>query len=181
MRQIILNVFFIVSITMLFSCNDDHEHPVSYTEIAGTYYLVGATSIYPIDYNNNGKFETNIFPYISRQSCISSVELKRNGEVIWNYLDFFGGSDTRTTCRVNDGIHGINPEKYILISRKDNRLRLKNLFDDTYFWQIENEKIIIRKQEPISVNYLFDGEVYFSKYVDSPGERIVFTYTFERK
>lgn len=196
MKKIMSKIFVVFSSVIVLSCSgDDFKVSPVYHEITGTYNLVELTSNYPVDYNADGKYETNLFPFVSQQSCVSSIELSENRQVIWNSLQFFGGvgvvmgsdcmlapnSQIPNTCRINDGVHGSNPEKYTLIRYENNQLELVNSFNKHFTWKLVNDKITITREEPLLLAYQFEGREYPSGFGCSPGNGIFLTYTFQKQ
>lgn len=182
-----------VQFILFFCCKDESNDNISrdFSKIAGTYNLIELTTNYPIDYNANGNFTNNIFPFVSNQSCISSIIIFKDGRVIWNDLDFFGGigadsncqvvSKKPTTCRINDGVNGATYQRYGIIKQQADQLTLVDAFDDQFSWQIINDKIMFKNVKHMSVAFLFEGNEYPPYFGCSPGEGIYLTYTFQKQ
>lgn len=190
----------IVIFSVLYSCSNEDdvnntEELPNYFEIAGTYRLTNVTSNYPVDYNADGDYETNIFPFIG-SSCRSTIELMEDGRMVWNYLDYFGGigiiynsdcemapnSQVPNSCRLNNGNgEGLQPYRYAILSYENNQLNFVDEFNDPYSWQLSNDKIVITQVEPLMLAYLYEGMEYPSGFSCSPGEGIYLTYTFQKQ
>lgn len=188
----------IVVFSVLFSCSNEDdvnntEELPTYSEIAGNYRLVSLTSNYPIDYNADGSYETNLLGYVS---CNSSIKILEEGRVIWNYLDYFGGigvifdsnctispnSQIPNSCRLNNGIgEGLNPYELEIVNYEMQQLNLGFSGEISYTWKLSNNKIEITQIEPLAVAYLYDGNPYPNGFGCSPGDGIYLTYTFQKQ